>query len=330
MFVAKYSKFRFDFRGNNSMKKIDNLKNILKNAQKIAVIGTVLVMMFTGCSNPERAKEQAELEKYGTPCDKALGNGEFVIHNFIGEKSDIDQSTVVEDVNHYLTKAETYTLDLIERFSESLEGRPAAQAYFKDFIDAELDNSFALLGKDSNNNRQLDGALRQLNTPTTPILKDLIRYINNNRDRHLFVTCYQALNNEAYRYGLGCNREWLTESYEININDVLYYWNGSAINNPFDLKDDINANNCRQLTQEMDRIINQIVANMGNDITAADLRNFINFSFNAEALSGLHDITKGALNHKSCDANLNNVQEMRKVAGQMYREEQALNQERTY
>lgn len=161
-------------------------------------------------------------------------------------------------------------------------------------------------------------------------MKDIIRYINNNRDRHLFVTCYQALNNEAYRYGLGCDREWLTELYEKNLNDVLYYWNGSAINNPFDIKDDINVNNCLQLTQEMDRIINQIMQKMGNDITAADLRNFINFSFNAEALSGLHDITKGALNHKSCDANLNNVQEMRKVAGQMYREEQALNQERTY
>lgn len=321
------------------MEKNCKVKNILKNAQKIAVIGTILVanvIIFVGCSNSNNDKEPTygvPEKQYGEPADKIVGNGNYVFHNFIGEKSDIDQSTVVEDINHYLTKAETYTLDLIERFSDSLEGRPAAQAYFKDFIDNERDNSFTLLKQDSNNNYQLDGALSKLNEPTTPILKDLIRYIKNNRDRHLFVTCYQALNNEAYRYGLGFHRSYtsqLTVIYEQNINDVLYYWNGSAINNPFDLKDDINANNCRQLTQEMDRIINQIVANMGNDITAADLRNFINFSFNAEALSGLHDITKSALNHSNCDANLNNVQEMRKVAGQMYREEQALNQERTY
>lgn len=319
------------------MKKLNKLKNVLKKGVKLGVMGTILaanVIIFVGCSNSNNDKDPTygvPGKQYGEPADKIVGNGNYVFHNFIGENgSDITAATVVQDVNHYLTKAETYTLGLIDSFSESLEGRPAAQAYFKDFIAAERNNSFKLLEKDSPNLYQLDGALAQLNTPTTPILKDLIRYINNNRDRHLFVTCYQALNNEAYRYGLGCDREWLTELYEKNLNDVLYYWNGSAINNPFDIKDDINANNCLQLTQEMDRIINQIMQKMGNDITAADLHNFINFSFNAEALSGLHDITKGALNHKSCDAGLNNVQEMRKVAGQMYREEQALNQERTY
>ncbi|MBO5824985.1 MAG: hypothetical protein J6R03_00005 [Treponema sp.] len=318
------------------MEKIDNLKNILKKSVKIGVMGTILVanvIIFVGCSNSNNDKDPTygvPEKQYGEPADKIVGNGNYVFHNFIGEKSDIDQSTVVEDVNHYLTKAETYTLDLIDRFSESLEGRPAAQAYFKDFIDAELDNSFALLGGDSNNNRQLDGALRQLNTPTTPILKDIIRYINNNRDRHLFVTCYQALDNEAFRYGLGFHRSYKTEYYEKTLNDVLSNWNGSAINNPFDIKQDINTNNCMQLTQEMDRIINQVVQKMSNGITAADLRNFINFTFNTKALAGLHEVTMGALNHKSCDAGLNNVQEMRKVAGQMYREEQALNQERTY
>lgn len=154
------------------MKKNNKVKNILKKSVKIGVMGTILVanvIIFVGCSNSNNDKEPTygvPEKQYGEPADKIVGNGNYVFHNFIGEKSDIDQSTVVEDVNHYLTKAETYTLDLIERFSESLEGRPAAQAYFKDFIDAELDNSFALLGKDSNNNRQLDGALRQLPPPT--------------------------------------------------------------------------------------------------------------------------------------------------------------------
>jgi hypothetical protein len=220
-------------------------------------------------------------------------------------------------------------LGLIESFSESLEGRPVAQAYFKDFIDAELDNSFALLVENTANPYELDGALRQLNTPTTLILKDIIRKIDNHYDRHAFATVYQALNNEAYRYGLGCDREWLIDSYNKTLNDALYHWNGTPIDK-FDIKQDINENNCRQLTQEMDHLINQVVANMGNDITVADLRNFINFSFNAEALSGLHDITKGALNHKSCNANLNNVQEMRDLADKIYFEEKGTFQERAY
>lgn len=320
------------------MEKLNKLKNVLKKGVKIGVMGTILVanvIIFVGCSNSNNDKDPTygvPGKQYGEPADKIVGNGNYVFHNFIGEKSDIDQSTVVEDVNHYLTKAETYTLDLIERFSESLEGRPAAQAYFKDFIDAERDNSFALLVENTANPYELDGALRQLNTPTTPIFKDIIRKIDNHYDRHAFATVYQALNNQAYLYGLGFHRSYtsqLTDSYNETLNDVLYHWNGTPIDK-FDIKQDINENNCRQLTQEMDRIVNQVVANMGNDITAADLRNFINFSFNAEALSGLHDITKGALNHKSCNANLNNVQEMRDLADKIYFEEKGTFQERAY
>lgn len=318
------------------MEKLNKLKTVMKKGVKLGVMGTILVanvIIFVGCSNSNNDKDPTygvPEKQYGEPADKIVGNGNYVFHNFIGENgSDITAATVVQDVNHYLTKAETYTLDLIERFSESLEGRPAAQAYFKDFIDDERDNSFALLQEGSNNAHELDGALAQLNKPTTPILKDFIRKINNHYDRHAFTTVYEALNNVGYLNGLGCDREWLTDSYNETLNDVLYHWNGTPIDK-FDIKQDINENNCLQLTQEMDRIVNQIVANMNNDITAADVRNFINFSFNAEALSGLHDITKGALNHKSCDANLNNVQEMRDLADKIYFEEKGTFQERAY
>lgn len=318
------------------MEKLNKLKTVMKKGVKLGVMGTILVanvIIFVGCSNSNNDKDPTygvPGKQYGEPADKIVGNGNYVFHNFMGENgSDIRTDTVVEDVNYYLTKAETYTLDSIERFSESLEGRPAAQAYFKDFIDDERNNSFKLLEKDSNNAHQLDGALAQLNTPTTPILKDIIRKIDNHYDRHAFATVYQALENEAYRYGLGWDRQDLTESYDKTLNDVLYHWNGTPLDK-FDIKQDINENNCRQLTQEMDRIVNQVVANMGNDITAADLRNFINFSFNTKALAGIHDVTKGALNHKSCGANLNNVQEMRDLADKIYFEEKGTFQERAY
>jgi hypothetical protein len=39
-----------------------------------------------------------------------LGNGEFVIHNFVGEKKsgNMQYATMAEDVNYYLGKVETY------------------------------------------------------------------------------------------------------------------------------------------------------------------------------------------------------------------------------
>ena len=142
------------------------MKNILKNAQKIAVIGTVLVMMFTGCSNPERAKEEAELEKYGTPCDKVLGNGEFVIHNFIGEDDYLKPATIAEDVNYYLGKAETYIQDKIDDFEKSLKGDTYAQNYFQNFIAAQRSNNFDRLGIDTSKAYGIDETINDIAKPS--------------------------------------------------------------------------------------------------------------------------------------------------------------------
>jgi len=326
MFVAKYSKFRFDFRGNNSMKKIDNLKNILKNAQKIAVIGTVLVMMFTGCSNPERAKEQAELEKYGTPCDKVLGNGEFVIHNFIGEDDYLKPATIAEDVNYYLGKAEPYMQDKIDDFEKSIKGDAYTQNYFNDFIDAQRSNEFKRLTSSQNNLNAygIDKTINGITEPCLPIFEDFIRSIDNNRDRCIFMRACQAIFNESYNYGLGAYRDRETplhEKYSATRQTIRKSWNAKTINAPYNIDTDIDENNCRQTTEQLSRIASAIAANKG--IKKESILSMINLASTTYSLEAMDDRAAGDLKHKTCNsAAILIIDKMYYVANELYKAEQ--------
>lgn len=317
-------KIRFDFRGNNSMKKIDNLKNILKNAQKIAAIGTVLVMMFTGCSNPERAKEQAELEKYGTPCDKVLGNGEFVIHNFIGEDDYLKPATIAEDVNYYLGKAETYMQDKIDDFEKSLKGDTYAQNYFQNFIAAQRSNNFDRLGIDTSKAYGIDETINDIAKPCFPIFEDFIRNIDNNRDRCIFTEGCQAIFNESYNYGLGAYRDRETplhEKYDATRQTIRKSWNAKTINAPYNIDTDIDENNCRQTTEQLSRIASAIAANKG--IKKESVLSMINLASTTYSLEAMDDRAAGDLKHRACNSAAKLIiDKMDSVAYELYKAEQ--------
>lgn len=309
------------------MKKIDNLKNILKNAQKIAVIGTVLVMMFTGCSNPERAKEQAELEKYGTPCDKVLGNGEFVIHNFVGEKSgNMQHATMAEDVNYYLGKAETYMQDKIDDFEKSLKGDAYTQNYFNDFIAAQRSNEFERLTSSQNNFNPygIDETINDIAKPCFPIFEDFIRNIDNNRDRAIFIYACQAIFNESYKYGLGAYRDKetpLDEKYDATRQTIRRAWKGTAINAPYDIDIDIDEKNCQQTTQELSRIASAIAAKKG--IKKESILLMVNLAATTYSLEAMDDRAAGDLKHNTCNSAARLIiDKMYSVANELYKAEQ--------
>lgn len=306
------------------MKKIDNLKNILKNAQKIAVIGTVLVMMFTGCSNPERAKEQAELEKYGTPCDKVLGNGEFVIHNFIGEDDYLKPATIAEDVNYYLGKAETYMQDKIDDFEKSIKGDAYAQNYFQNFIAAQKSNNFDRLGIDTSKAYGIDETINDIAKPCFPIFEDFIRSIDNNRDRCIFMRACQAIFNESYKYGLGAYRDKetpLDEKYDATRQTIRKSWNAKTINAPYNIDTDIDENNCRQTTEQLSRIASAIATKKG--LKKESILSTINLASTTYSLEAMDDRAAGDLKHRTCNSAARLIiDKMYSVANELYKAEQ--------
>lgn len=325
MFVAKYRNFRFDFIRNNSMKKIDNLKNILKNAQKIAVIGTVLVMMFTGCSNPERAKEQAELEKYGTPCDKVLGNGEFVIHNFIGEDDYLKPATIAEDVNYYLGKAETYIQDKIDDFEKSLKGDTYAQNYFQNFIAAQRSNNFDRLGIDTSKAYGIDETINDIAKPCFPIFEEFMDNIDNNRDLCIFTTGCKTIFAVNYNFALGAyrNKETpLDQKYQTMRKAIRREWNSKTINHDLDIDNDIENANCIGITNELSRIINTTAPKMG--LNPEQIREAM-FGFGAATvgLLAMDDRAASDLKHNVCNADMLLMHKIDIYADELFAQQQA-------
>lgn len=267
-------------------------------------------------------------EHYIAPCDKILGNGNYFFHSFIGDDSkggyNMSYENIVKDVNHYLKLAESYTLDYIEDFSNSLKDKPADKAYFQEFIDEQSNNSFNLLLDNGANAYQLDGVLNQMNKPCLPVCKDIVRNIKTHQDRTTFIYLFLKMENESFFYGLGSQRNYqssMTEAYQETNSEVNTVWNGKVINNPFDINDDVQNQNCRQITETMDKLLEHAASNMG--LAPESLKTFINYTFMIQSMRSMHNISKGALKHDQCNANLNLFNEMYKLVKNIYREEQA-------
>ncbi len=307
------------------MEKNNKLKNILKKSVKIGVAITLGTMLM-GCPNPNGPEKTGdEQDEYGIPYDVKLGNGNYFVHNFFGKGSVSIDMNMAKGVNHYLGKGETYVKGLVNQFSNSLKDRPAAEAYFAQFINEEQNNQFQRLDEQSTNPYSFDKTIKGVAQPSVYIFENIIRNIDNNRDRVIFIKLYHALSNEAFGYGLDhyknvpCSQK---DKYDHNrefINDV---WTAGVINNYFDLNQDIDQQNCQQTTNEMDRLLNKAVKNMGNDVIVRDLQQVINIAMTANSLSAMHDLSSSRLKHTSCSAEINPIKAMEEVAREMYQAEQ--------
>lgn len=322
----------------------NNLKKVIKKGLQVGVLGTALMAgtaMFTGCPNPNGPQNPGteiptpenpgnEIDNYCQPYDVTLGNGNYFVHCFEGDGTSATHDTMAKDMNYYLGKGETYVMGLVDKFNESLQDRPTAQAYFNEFIYAQKSNEFQRLNENGINPYSFDDTISGISVPCEPIFENMIRNIDTNRDRHLFIRCYQALSNEAYKYGLGAGRNGSNKQLDHynNVRDEINdAWAGNAINNPFDINDDIDNQNCQQITNELDSLLKQAANNIGNDVTAHDLRQVINISTTANSLTAMHSRSASALKHTSCDINLDIVRNMRIINQEMYQAERQQTQE---
>ncbi|MBQ8668267.1 MAG: hypothetical protein IJZ71_05655 [Treponema sp.] len=276
--------------------------------------------------NKENPGNENDNIRYGTPCDKTLGNGNYILHNFIGEESNVVRANqIAKDMNYYLGKGETYVMDLVDKFSESLQDRPTAQAYFQEFINAQKANEFQTLRETMSNPYGFDRTVNGISNASEPVFENIIRNIDTNRDRALFIRCYQALSNEAYKYGLGAlrNSSCSQMNYYNDVReDINAAWTAGTINNPFDINHDIDNQNCQQITNKMDSILNHTANNIGNDVTANDLRQVINIANTAYSLTAMENRAASALEHTGCAINLEIVDSMFDLANEMFWAEQ--------
>ena len=232
---------------------------------------------------------------------------------------------MAKSLNYYLGKGETYVMGLVDKFSKSLQDRPAAQSYFQEFINAQKANEFQTLRETMSNPYGFDHTVNGISNASEPVFENIIRNIDTNRDRALFIRCYQALSNEAYKYGLGSQN--IASSSRLNYyqnirEEINNAWTAGTINNPFDINHDIDNQNCQQITNEMDNILTHTANNMGNDVTANDLRQVINIANTAYSLTAMENRAASALEHTGCAINLGIVDSMYDLANEMFWAEQ--------
>ena len=309
------------------------MKRILSNLKKEAMImafGAVLAagsVLGMGCeqpadnngnggnenenpSNPGNGDNTDNEEtKYGTPYDKEIGNG-IVLHNFVSDDDNIEQATVVDDMNHYLGLAETYINDKVTAFEESLKGRPEAQEYFADLIKNMKNNdNFHMSAANNNEARHIDFAANNISDACSPVMCDIVKNLDNRTEGQTMYFIYRIMANEAYYLGLGGARKGIATSYNNEKDDIIDagQYNEFFLEKNFDLNEMYNTKNFDQITQFSDGFYQKAAAKMGNQITKDDLVNVTNMALLPWSFMGMDVLTHGITNHTNCLMNqLNN------------------------
>ena len=326
------------------------LKNVQRGAQ-IGVLGAALVAgPLMGCANPSDGNTNTYEENTGnnggnttggsgntntgnggdntgknrgTPYDKTVGNGSYYFHNFFSDEPNISAATAIEDANYYLSLANPYVQGKIDDFSNSLKGRPNAQAYFKNYItdmteakEKLIVNSYGTVGMET-----WDRGIIGIDEAGIPAMLDVIRNLDGD-ERFEFVACYRLMEAESQKTGdpfYGTNPDHTNDYGLINTDYSIYL---PDINPEADA-----ANNCIQTTQHLDDLLGKAVKNInnanGHDLTVNDFRQVMSMSWFPASMTGAHKTLGSNIDrhNQRCLISLSTIYEMNNLATNLWYEE---------
>lgn len=217
-----------------------------------------------------------------------IGNGNYQFRNFMYENGFVD-----EKVKNSLNDAKSHINVLLGNFSDSFKNN-----YSDAFVLVKENGAFEL-----DNSAGIDYTINRINISCKPFIIDIAKNINNPIDQKRLIVYYQNLDTHAERKGYGNEFDSNNEDYNQNIEEAQRRWtNWNTEGKPFDITYDGNGlthDSAVNITNDLDRILNEAATNIGNGMTQADLRNIINISFTASSLDAVHDFTAASL-HKNC------------------------------
>lgn len=234
-------------------------------------------------------------KQYGTPYDKAIGNGNYVLHNFISDEDNIENNL---DMKHYLELGETYINDLATDFKKSTQGRTT---YFDNFINTINEHNDLHSGLNI-----ADYSANNISSAAEPIYTDVVNHLNDIEQAFAFLDVYRTMANEAYREGLGKFRDYnseVTRKYEKEKAEI----EGSAELNPYFQEFGFTAgmeydqnffNNLTNLSDQLLGVAAQNMNNAGKNVTIQDLQKVMNTTLALRSLYGSDIQKKNLLNHR--------------------------------
>ena len=101
--------------------------SIIKKVFQAGILSTVLVTqntVFTSCTQPNNQQiiipnEEQTQDIVSKPYNKRIGNGNYIIHNFIGKEPKIDPFTAHEDIQNYYDMGEKYIEATYHKFHQT-------------------------------------------------------------------------------------------------------------------------------------------------------------------------------------------------------------------
>lgn len=287
-----------------------NLNAKLNHLKKGVILGVALAAgTVTGVTSCAQDADDQEQEYTAAGYDRFIGNGNYNLRNFFGADTTFNSATAVSDVNRYLNGAGKYVHNQTAEFEKTLNDRPAAKAYFNDYLTAIANDDRFHIDDTKTGKGNFDVAANRLVLATEPVLSDIIKNLDTFADRYSFFYAYRILTNEAYREGMGQYAKPGYTFYDDRYTHEKYVATSGAqdydrfANVDFDRE--YGSNNFKGVTNLTDELLEIAANNMnrkkGLDVRAADLRQMVNMNMNFWSLAGMHEASKSALNH-----NLNN------------------------
>ena len=302
--------------------------NNLKKGVQIGVLATALTagtVLGAGCAQDEGGtKDNEQIIGGGNtnnatsaePYDRTIGNGNYVLHNFISDNFATNGYTE-GSTEKYLDKGKNYIKGLMTKLNTSLNGRPAAQNYLGAYneFNNNMNDYIYLRGTDVGN--VMDVLTAVTSGLGSNVLQDMIKNLDTPSERGGLYYSYRILANESYKEGLGSNRNYsnaFMDKYEQEKDSVTWLAVDNAQFANIDFDKEYGSNNFRGITNIMDQMINKAVTNMNNrkglDLRASDLRQVVNMTLATHSLKAMHDNTKDRVNHRSCGMSLTVVNDM--------------------
>ena len=263
-----------------------------------------LVMLFgTGCKqqNDDENSETPEVKYGDEPYDKVIGNGHYVLHNFIGENTVFNKETIYDASDYYLGKAEKWTDDYINDFEQSLADRPAAKKYFSNFINGvkNRQDHFKHDKTHLGGGNDFDCSVNQIVKACEPYFTDFIGQLDDLDQCADFEGSYRILALQANNNALGSVRSQIRNAQIYNeerkkIDDLVDP-------NKVDINQEYGANNFTGITYLLDEqivfVVDKMNTNENSDVTCEDWQKFFNFAMNTEGFFATDDRMMYALGH---------------------------------
>ncbi len=249
---------------------------------------TSVMLLGTGCKqqNDDENSETPEVKYGDEPYDKVIGNGHYVLRNFIGENTVFDKETIYDASAYYLGKAEKWTDDYINDFEQSLADRPAAKKYFSNFINGvrNRDAHFRYDKTHVGGGHEFDSAVCQVIGACEPYFTDFIGHFDKLGQCYNFEGSYRILALQANNNALGSVRSQArnTQFY----NEERKKIDKLVDPNRIDINQEYGANNFTGITDLLDEqivfVVDKMNTNENSDVTYADWQKFFNFAVNTE------------------------------------------------